>query len=88
LPEYFQIFHICSDNFQAGGGEHVPPSPTLVALPRFAARLITALKGELGVIQIYFGKIALHQGKFLVASVLSNSPWLPRYMKKCPKWNY
>jgi len=41
------------------------------------------IKGELGVLQI-----PLHQQKFLVVSVLSNSPWLPRYLKKCPKWNY
>jgi len=39
------------------------------------------LKGELGELQIYFRKIPLHQRKFLVVSVLSNSPWLPRNLK-------
>jgi len=38
-------------------------------------------KGEQGVILIYFRRIPLHQQKFLVISVLSNSPWLPRYLK-------
>jgi len=40
------------------------------------------IKGELGEFQIYFRKILLHEQKFLVVSVLSNSPWLPRYLKK------
>jgi len=40
------------------------------------------LKGELGEFQIYFRKIHLYQQKFLVVSVLSNSPkWLPRNWK-------
>jgi len=39
------------------------------------------LKGELGKLQIYFRKIPLHQQKFLMVSVLSNSPWLPRDLK-------
>jgi len=39
------------------------------------------LKGELGKFQIYFNKLPLHQQNFLVVSVLSNSPWLPRYLK-------
>jgi len=43
-------------------------------------RCIT-IKGEQGVIQIYFRKILLHQQKFLKVSVLSNSPWLQRYLK-------
>jgi len=30
----------------------------------------------------------VYQQKFLVVSVLSNSPWLPRNLKKYPKWNY
>jgi len=46
------------------------------------------VKGELVELQFYFRKIPLHQQKFLVVSVLPNSPWLPRNVKKCPKWNY
>jgi len=30
----------------------------------------------------------LHQQKFFVVSVFSDTPWLPRNLKKCPKWNY
>jgi len=40
------------------------------------------LKRKLGEIQIYFKKIPLHQQIFLVVSVLSNSPWLPRNFSK------
>jgi len=43
-----------------------------------------ALKGELGELQIYFIKIPLHQQKFSVISVLSNSLWLPRNLKNIP----
>jgi len=39
------------------------------------------IKGELGELHIYFRKIPLHQRKFLVVSVLSNLPWLPRNLK-------
>jgi len=39
------------------------------------------VKEELGDFQIYFRKIPLHQQKFLVVSVLSNSSWLPRYLR-------
>jgi len=39
------------------------------------------IKGELGEIQIYFRMIPMYQQKFLVVSVLSNLPWLPRYWK-------
>jgi len=39
------------------------------------------VKGELGEFQIYFRKISLHQQKFLMVSVLSNSPWLLRNLK-------
>jgi len=39
------------------------------------------LKGQLGEVQIYFRKTLLHQQKFLVLSVLSNSPWLPKNLK-------
>jgi len=46
------------------------------------------LKGELGELQNYVRKIPLHQQKFLVVLVLSNSPWLPRNLKKYPKLNY
>jgi len=43
-------------------------------------------KGELGELEIYFRKIpSLHQQKFLVVSVLFNSPWLPRNLKNGPK---
>jgi len=35
-------------------------------------------KGEQGKLQFYFKKIPLHQQKFLMASVLSNTPWLPK----------
>jgi len=43
------------------------------------------IKWELGELQIYFRKIALHQQKFLVVSVLSNSPWVAENLKKYPK---
>jgi len=39
------------------------------------------IKGELGELEFYFRKIPLHQQKFLVVSILSNSPWLPRNLK-------
>jgi len=42
------------------------------------------IKGELGELDFYFRKIPLHQQKFLVVSVLSNSPWLPT--EKFEKW--
>jgi len=35
--------------------------------------------------QFYLRKISLHQQKILIVSVLSNSPWLPKTLKKCPK---
>jgi len=44
------------------------------------------VKGEPGELEFCFRKIPLHQQKFLVASVLSNSPWLPRYLKNGSKW--
>jgi len=47
-------------------GNRVLPS-MYMELPR--------LKGELGELQFYLRKITLHQQKFLVVSVLSNSPW-------------
>jgi len=40
------------------------------------------IKGEIGELQFYFRKIPLHQQKFLVVSVFSNLPWLPRNLKK------
>jgi len=40
------------------------------------ARSAHFVKRELGEFQIYFIKIPLHQQKFLVVSVLSNSPCL------------
>jgi len=33
-------------------------------------------------------KDTLHQQKFLAISVLSNSPWLLKNLKKCSKQNY
>jgi len=44
-----------------------------------------ALKEELGELEFYFRKIPLYQQKYLVVSVLSNSPWLPRNLKNGPK---
>jgi len=46
---------------------------------------IAYFKGELKELEFYFRKIPLHQRKFLVDSVLSNSPWLPRNLKNGPK---
>jgi len=43
------------------------------------------LKGELGELKFYFIKVPLHQQKFLVVSVLSDSPWLPKNLKNVPK---
>jgi len=40
---------------------------------------------EQEVIQFYFRKIPLHKQRYLVISVFSNSLWLPRNFKKCPK---
>jgi len=49
---------------------------------------LIVFKGELQEFEFYFRKIPLHQQKFLVVSVLSNSPWLPRNLKTGPKWSY
>jgi len=38
-------------------------------------------KEELGELEFHFRKIPLYQQNFLVVSVLSNSPWLPRNLK-------
>jgi len=46
---------------------------------------IMSVKGELGELQIYFRKILLHQQKFLVVSILSNSPLVAEKFEKCPK---
>jgi len=43
------------------------------------------IKGVLGELEFYFRKIRLHQQKFLVVSVFSNSPWLARNLKNGPK---
>jgi len=48
--------------------------------------IFSIFKGELGELEFYF--IPLHQQKFLVVSVLSNLPWLPRNLKNGPKWSY
>jgi len=42
-------------------------------------------KGELRELQIYFRKIPPYQQNFLVVSVLSISPWLPRNLKEFHK---
>jgi len=42
---------------------------------------ILQFKGELGELEFYFRKIPLHQQKFLVVSVVSNSPWLLNNLK-------
>jgi len=42
-------------------------------------------QGKPGELEFYFRKIPLHQQKFLVVSILSNSPWLPRNLKNRPK---
>jgi len=44
------------------------------------------VKGELGELELefYFRNILLHQQKFLMVSILSNSPWLPRNLKNGP----
>jgi len=42
------------------------------------------LKG-IGEFKDLFRKIPIHQQKFMVVLVLSNSPWLQRNLKKCPK---
>jgi len=39
------------------------------------------LKGEEAELEFYFRKIPLHQQKFLVVSVLSNSPYTPASIK-------
>jgi len=49
---------------------------------------IPKFKGELGELEFFFRKIHLHQQKFLVVSVFSNSPWLTRNFKNGPKWSY
>jgi len=41
-------------------------------------------KRHLRELHIYFRKILLHQQKFSVVSVLSNSTWLPRNLKNVP----
>jgi len=42
-------------------------------------------KRGIGELEFYFRKIPLHQQKFLVVLVLSNSPWLLRNLKNVPK---
>jgi len=42
-------------------------------------------RSPIGELEFYFRKIPLHQQKFLVVSVLSNSPWLPKNLKNGPK---
>jgi len=42
---------------------------------------VVVLKGELGKFQIYFRKMSLHQQKFLLVSVISNSSWLLKNLK-------
>jgi len=54
---------------------------TLKKTSKIDCWLIKQFKGELRELQFYFRKIPLHQQKFLVISVLSNSPWLRRNFK-------
>jgi len=49
---------------------------------------VSAFEGfisDSGELEFYFRKIPLHQQKFLVVLVLSNSLWLPRNLKHGPK---
>jgi len=52
---------------------------------RGACLFMILVKGKLGELEFYFRKIPLHQQKFLVVSIFSNSPWLPRNLKNGPK---
>jgi len=51
----------------------------------FGDHYLIELKGELGELEFCFRKIPLHQQKFLVVSVLSNSPWLLGNLKNGSK---
>jgi len=46
---------------------------------------LNQLKGELEELQIYFRKLPVHQQNFLVISVHSNLPWLPKKFEKMSK---
>jgi len=70
-------FSHAADDVQLGDSLETKQASLLVYLFKH-------LKGELGELQIYFRKIPLHQQKFLAVS-LTNSPWLPRNLKKYPK---
>jgi len=66
-----------------GGGGEANPSTSEVWPLLLLTIYITniQLKGEQGELQIYFRKISLHQQKFLVVSVFSNSLWLLENLK-------
>jgi len=93
LCTYFFYFKLCTVVFVDGGegtqDYFLPKAQSTLAqgaeYPTLAIRMgigiVGPLKGELGELQIYFRKIPLHQQKFLVVSVLSNLPWLPRNLK-------
>jgi len=55
---------------------------------RYWVNNLMIFKGELGELEFYLRKISLHQQKFLVVSVFSNSPRFPRNLKNGPKWSY
>jgi len=68
-------------NELAGLSPHYPFTLLNMAERQAGKLRIPTFKGELKELQIYFRKIPLHQLKFLVVSVLSNSLWLPRNFK-------
>jgi len=46
---------------------------------------VALFKGELGELEFYFRRIPLHPQKFLLVSVLSNSPWFAEKFEKLTK---
>jgi len=69
----------------AGGTAPLPPAADAYGLWLGDVTSFFGIKGELGELEFYLRKIPLHQPKVLVASVLSNSPWLPNNLKHEPK---
>jgi len=67
--------------------EIILQSPDIDSVAERCTYTYKQFKGELGELHIYFRKIGLplQQQKFLVVSVLSNSPWLLRNLKKMSK---
>jgi len=64
------------------GVSETPPTMENLCKFEIIRALVLKFKGEQGVIQFHFRKIPLHQQKFFLVTVLSNSPWLPRNLKK------